>query len=147
MRQATAIVILCASSIGRPSFAASERCSATTSVASLCAIVGDAAKYDGKEVTLRGTYRITIHGSVLMSPDCEATFVNMRWASDYNEDKSASKVVRSLTRKNRFQPVTVVLRGNFRLAREGQCFGQDCLRYEVEGRELLCAENSNEPVR
>jgi hypothetical protein len=79
------------------------------------------------------------HGSILMSPPCGQTYVNLRGASDYKADKHASAVVRSLTKKDQFQSVDVVLRGTFHVAAEAQCFGQNCLLYEIEDHELQCA--------
>jgi hypothetical protein len=100
----------------------------------------DAAKYDGKEITVEGLYRMVLHGSILMSPACGKPYVNMHGASDYKADKHASSVLRSLTKKDQFQSVDVVLRGSFKVAQQGQCFGQNCLSYEIEDHELLCAE-------
>ena len=49
----------------------------------------------------------------------------MRQAAGYKADKQAVAVVRSLTKKNQFQPVDEVLRGTFRVALQSeQCFGQ-----------------------
>ena len=83
---------------------------------------------------------MVFHGSVLMSPECQHDLVNMRQAPDYKADKRAASKMRSLTKKNQFQSVDVVLRGTFRTAREGQCFGQNCLLYEIEDHELHCAK-------
>ena len=116
-----------------------DRCVTSAEAIPLCTVLSDAAKYDGKEITVRGLYRMVIHGSILTSPECGKTYVNMRQASNYKADKHASNVMRSLTKKDRFQSVDVVLRGTFRVAR-GDCFGQNCLPYEIEGHELLCAE-------
>src|SRR5205807_177446 len=100
----------------------------------------DAAKYDGKEITVKGLYRMVFHGSILTSPACGKTYVNMRQASAYKADKHASTVMKSLTKKDQFQSVDVVLRGTFRVAHNGKCFGQNCLLYEIENHELLCAK-------
>ena len=83
---------------------------------------------------------MVLHGSMLMSPECGKTHVNMRRASDYKAEKHASATMRSLTKKDQFQSVDVVIRGTFRIAQQGQCFGQNCLPYEIEEHELLCAE-------
>jgi hypothetical protein len=66
----------------------------------------------------------------------------MRRTLDAKLDKQALTVIRSLTKKDQFHPVDVVLRGNFRMAHEG-CFGQSCLLYEIEETELLCAQTPN----
>src|ERR1700722_6019618 len=119
---------------------AADRCAPPENVIPLCMAVSDAAKYDGKEITVRGLYRMVLHGSVLMSLACQHDLVNMRQAPDYKADKRAASKMRSLTRKNQFQPVDVILRGTLRMARKGECFGQSCLRYEIEDPDLLCAK-------
>jgi hypothetical protein len=100
-------------------------------------VLADPSQYDGKEITVRGLYRMVIHGSVLMSSDCGKDLVNMRQTTDYKGDKHARAMVRSVTRKDQFQSVDVVLRGTFRIAGKGECFGQNCLRYEIEDHELF----------
>ncbi len=82
---------------------------------------------------------MVIHGSILMGTTCSQINVNMRQAAGYKADKQAVAVVRSLTKKNQFQPVDEVLRGTFRVAQKEQCFGQICAPYEIEVSELLCA--------
>lgn len=119
---------------------ADQECPAFDKAVPLCTVLADASKYDGQEITVRGLYRMVIHGSILMSPACGKTYVNMRQASDYKADKHASAVVRSVTKKDQFQSVDVVLRGTFRAAEKGQCFGQNCLLYEIEDHELQCAK-------
>ena len=121
------------------SLAGDDRCTPSAEAISICTVLSDAAKYDGKEVTVRGLYRMVLHGSVLTSPACGRTYVNMRQASDYKADKHASAMMRSLTQNDRFQSVDVLIRGTFRVAQQGQCFGQSCLSYEIEDHELICA--------
>jgi hypothetical protein len=67
----------------------------------------------------------------------------MRQAPDYKADKHAAAAIRSVVRKDQFQSVDVVLRGTFHVAGTGQCFGQDCLRYELKDHELQCAKAAN----
>ena len=105
----------------------------------LCAIVAYASKYDGKQIMVRGLYRMVIHGSILMDRACSKTDVSLREAPRYKADKQASAILRSLTKKDQFQTVDVVFRGTFRVAHEGQCFGQICAGYEIETTELLSA--------
>jgi hypothetical protein len=108
----------------------------------LCTVLSDAANYDGKEITVKGRYRVVIHGSVLMEPTCSKALVNMRAAPDYRADKHAQDVIRSLRKKDQFLSVDVVIRGTFRIAHEGQCFGEMCEPDEIQVDELLCAEKS-----
>jgi diphthamide synthase (EF-2-diphthine--ammonia ligase) len=105
----------------------------------ICQVVADAANYDGKEVVVRGFWRAQIHGSILMGTSCPKVDVNLRETSDYKANKQAEKVARSATKKNRFQPVEVVVRGTFRSAHQLECLGEICARYEVEITELIWA--------
>jgi hypothetical protein len=141
MRSTIAIAVLFAACLNPLASASDNECTVSAKAVPLCTILSDAANYDGKEITVRGLYRMVIHGSILTSPACGKTYVNMRQASDYQADKHASAVVRSLTKKDRFQSVEVVLRGTFRVSQQGKCFGQDCLLYEIEDHNLLCAES------
>src|SRR5262249_2868164 len=106
---------------------------------SLCAVIADAARYDGKEVLVKGLYRVLVHRSIAMARACSKTDANLRLAPGYKADKKASSILRSQTKKDQFQPVYVVFRGIFRVAQEGQCFGQICVHYEIEATELLSA--------
>jgi len=139
MRAFASACILIVSGLLPIACSGADTCNAAVSAIPLCTVLSDATKYDGKDVIVRGLYRMVIHGSVLMSPACGQTYVNMRQASNEKPNKQALAVIRSLTKKDQFHPVDVVLRGNFRVAHEGQCFGQNCLLYEIEETELLCA--------
>jgi len=140
MRENILVVVLLVACFGTFAFASDDRYAPSARAVPLCVILSDAAKYDGKEITVRGLYRMVLHGSILMSPACGSTKVNMRQASGYKADKHASAIMRSLTKKDQFQSVDVVIRGTFRVAQQGQCFGQNCLSYEIEENELLWAE-------
>ena len=105
----------------------------------LCAILADAAKYEGKEIVVRGLYRMVIHGTILMDRNCSETDVNLRGAPGYKADKHALAVLRSLTKKDEFRPVDVVLRGTFLVAHGGQCFSEMCAPYEIETTALVSA--------
>jgi hypothetical protein len=82
---------------------------------------------------------MVLHGTVLMSTDCGATLVNLRQASDYKSNPDSERVVRAITKRDQYQSVEVVMRGSFHVAKQGQCFGQNCLEYEFEDHEILCA--------
>ena len=140
MRANVLIVVLVVACFSSLAFAGNNRCASSADAIPLCTVLSDPAKYDGKDITVRGLYRMVIHGSVLTSPACGKTYVNLKQASDYKADKQAAATVRSLTKKDQFQSVDVVLRGTFRVAQQGQCFGQNCLSNEIEDHELLCAE-------
>ena len=64
----------------------------------------------------------------------------MRSAPDHKDDKRALAALRSLTKRDQFRAVDVVIRGTFRVARQGECFGQNCELYEIEEHELMCAK-------
>lgn len=82
---------------------------------------------------------MVLHGSILTGSACRRVDVNMRRAQDWKGDKHAMAVVHSQTKNDQFQEVDVVIRGTFRVAKMGQCFGQNCFAYEIEESELLCA--------
>lgn len=128
----SAMLVVC------PAIAGEKSCSATANALPLCTVLARPAQFDGQDITVTALYRMVIHGSILTSPDCGD--VNLRGASDYTAEKRASQVIRSAMKRNQFQAVKVVLKGTFHVAHEGQCFGQDCLQYEVEDHALLCAE-------
>jgi hypothetical protein len=109
-------------------------------VVPLCAVIADNAKYDGKEIVVRGLYRMVIHGAILMDNACSKTDVSLREAAGYKADKKASALLRSLTKRDQFQPVEVVFRGIFHVAHQEQCFGQICAAYEIETTELVMAQ-------
>lgn len=139
MRARIALLFLLVAGFGLLAPAGDYPCSAKATAIPLCTILSDAPNYDRKEVTVKGLYRMVIHGSVLTSSTCGKNYVNLRQASDYKADKHASAVIRSMTKKDQFQAVEIVLRGTFHVAHQEQCFGQNCLLYEIEDHELLCA--------
>ena len=107
---------------------------------SICRVLLDARDNDGIDVIVDGIYRVSPEGSLLMASACQGKYVNLKDASDYMASKNAVEILRSLTRRNQFRPISVVIRGTFRVAQPGQCFGAGCERYEIEIHELLCAE-------
>jgi hypothetical protein len=147
MRSITLIVLLLAVFVSPTVLAGDDKCTAFPQAVPFCAVVSDAANYDGREITVRGLYRMVVHGSILMGATCPKTKANVREAPDYKADKNASTVVRSLTKKDQFQAVDVVIRGTFRVAHQGQCFGQNCELYELENQELLCAQKPKSNAR
>jgi hypothetical protein len=140
MRITNWVLILIASCLGSLCPSGTTTCTSLESAVPLCSVLSDPGSYDGKEITVRGLYRTVLHGSILMGSACLKTLVNVRGAPDYKANKHALAIIRSATRKDQFQPVNVVIRGTFRVAHEGQCFGQNCLSFEIEDHELLCAE-------
>jgi hypothetical protein len=138
------LVTTCGSTLA---FAGERKCSALPAVP-ICTVLANAAKYDGNEIVVSGRYRPVIHGSILMGYECsQHDEVNLRGTPKEKDDKNASKVLRSFYKRkqNRFQSVDEVLRGRFRVARQGECFGEDCWSYELEITELLCAEVPKQP--
>ena len=81
-----------------------------------------------------------------MDRNCSETDVNLRGAPGYKADKHALAVLRSLTKKDEFRPVDVVLRGTFLVAHGGQCFSEICAPYEIETTELVSARPESPPV-
>jgi hypothetical protein len=144
MRSTILILLLLAVFVSPTALASDDKCTASPQAVPFCTVVSDAANYNGKEITIRGIYRMVLHGSLLMGATCPKAKVNVRQAPDYKADKNASAVVRSLSKKDQLQAVDVVMRGTFRVAHEGQCFGQNCELYELESHELLCAQKPNQ---
>jgi hypothetical protein len=141
MRQTITVLILLAVCFSLPGFSGDDKCAVSAQSIPICNVIADASKYDGKEITVRGLYRMLIHGSILMGTACPKDNINLRKAPNAKEDKHALAEIRSFYKKkeNRFQPIDEVLRGTFRVAQQGQCFGQDCWSYEIEVTELFCA--------
>jgi len=141
------VLVLIAASSSPLAFSAEGKCYASPEAVPLCTVVSEAAKYDGKEITVRGRYRMLIHGSILMDGGCPESNVNLLGAANEKADKHALAVLHSFYKKkiNRFQPVDEVLRGTFRVAHQGECFGQDCWTFEIEVTELPCAEPPKQP--
>ncbi len=105
----------------------------------ICSVASNPALYDGKEFLVRGLWRMVIHGSILMGTACPKVEVNMTETAGYKSNKKATSIIKSVTRKDQFGSVEVVLRGTFRVAHESQCFGQMCAAYQFETAELLSA--------
>jgi hypothetical protein len=107
----------------------------TPTVMSVCQIASRAADYDGHEVAAKGIYWRTVHGAVLSASECRDQKVNIRLNAKF---KAGKKDLRTLGRlANGQQAADVVFRGVFRLARQGQCFGQDCRPFQIDADELL----------
>jgi hypothetical protein len=139
MRLAIASILLQTALLAWPCSAAEGDSAAPPQAIPLCTVLANATKYDGKEVTVRGLYRMVIHGSILLHPDCPTEEVNVRRVADWKANKKAAATLRAVTKKDRFQAVDIVSRGIFKIAHEGQCFGQGCLPYEFDESELLSA--------
>lgn len=139
MRLTIALILLHTAFLACPCSAADGEHAVSTQAIPLCAVLTNATKYDGKEITVRGLYRMIIHGSILLHPDCSGVEVNVKRAADWKAHKKAAATLQSLTKKDQFRAVDIVSRGVFKAAHEGQCFGQNCLPYEFDESELLSA--------
>lgn len=106
----------------------------------ICTVLAAPQKYDGIDVTVAGLYRVVIHGAVLTGTNCTTTYSSLREAAAYRADSHASSTVKRLLKRDKSQAIAVVVRGKFRVAQQGQCFGGDlCSRYEMELTELISA--------
>jgi hypothetical protein len=103
----------------------------------LCTVLANASTYDGKEITVRGLHYRVIHGSILRGPTCDGK-ANLRLSQDWKADKQTIKLHNSRSRHD--QATEIALRGTFRVAQQGQCFGQTCSPYEIEEHMLLSAK-------
>ena len=105
----------------------------------ICTVTTNPAVYDGKEILIRGLWRMVIHGSILMGTACPKMEINMTETAGYKANKKASSIIKSVTKRDQFGSVEVVLRGTFRVAHREQCFGEICAPYQLEAAELLSA--------
>jgi hypothetical protein len=106
----------------------------------ICTVTANAANYDGKEIVVRGLWKMVFHGSIFKGKACPAVLVNLTQVPEYKANKKASSLVWSLAKKDQFGLVEVVFRGTFRAAHREQCFGQICTPYQFEAVELLSAQ-------
>jgi hypothetical protein len=140
MKKTLMLSAFCLACLVRAAYPQAMESSSSLPEMPICKVTAESAKYDGKEVVVRGLYRMVIHGTILIGNGCPNENVNLREAPGYKASKKASAMLRSLTKKDQFAPVEVVLRGTFRVAHQGQCFGQDCAVYELESLQLLSAQ-------
>src|SRR5208283_3778496 len=138
MRRNILVLLLLAECLVSAFSLGNDTCPFSGQALPLCAVLADAGQYDGKEITVAGIYHTVIHGSILTASACPGADkkVNMRAAPNWKADKKVLKALNSLTDKHK--SADVVLRGIFRVAKQG-CFGQTCSLYEIEETELLCA--------
>lgn len=105
----------------------------------ICAVIANAANYDGKEVTVGGVFETGPIETVFIGHVCPNDFVNVRQSENWRGDPSAVAKTRPGSKKQKYLEFGEVIRGTFRVAREGQCFGPNCQLYDIEESELLCA--------
>lgn len=139
MRRIFVTIALVVSSLCTSVSAKDDKCAVLATAIPLCNVLSSATQYDGKEILVRGLYRMVVHGSILTANRCPEGQVNLRGVPGSKDNKRALATIRSLTKNDQFQSVDVVLSGIFHVAHEGQCYGQNCLRYEIEATEFQCA--------
>lgn len=120
--------------------AALSQSSQSAQAVDICSVTSDPTAYDGKEIVVRGLWRMIIHGSILWGKGCPTVEVNLTEVAGFKANKKALSLVRSLAKKDQFGSVEVVFRATFSVAHERQCFGQICAPYQVETTELLSAQ-------
>jgi len=141
MNQSRIIALLVFAMITTVAFAQTSEYGTTTHAVNICSVIADPTKYDGKEIFVEALYRVVIHGAILMGGTCPETNVAAREVEGYKADKHATAVLQRLLKKDKSEPVEIVVRGTFHLAHQGQCFGGEiCSSYEVEIAELLSAQ-------
>ena len=107
---------------------------------SICAVVGDAQKYDGRNILVSGLYRWEPHGAVFMGDSsCFEEISRLRFAVDYKEDERAKSLLDSLIGKNGTEPVEVVYRATFHIIHGISCSEVNCFHHEIEVFKLLAA--------
>ena len=106
----------------------------------ICSVGSNAGVFDNKEIVVDALYRLVIHGAILTGKNCPDLVVAGKEVGEYKADKRAAKEVQRLLKKDKYAPVETVLRGTFRVAHQGQCFGgENCARYLLEISELISA--------
>ena len=107
----------------------------------VCNICSNPKDYDGKMIVISGIFKRIFHGSIIEGCEsCSKSEINFRLSSDYSSEKSVKEAFTSATRNNQYAPVAVVVRGVFRVAKQGECFGQICAIYDIEVNEMLSAK-------
>lgn len=139
MRRAAASIILFLTCLALAAHAQDAKNDASSQTIPLCEVIANSSKYDGKAIEVEGLYRFVIHGAILMDRSCPHAEVNLREGPRYKANKQALALMRSLTKKDQFQPVDVILRGILHVAHQGQCFGEMCAAYQIEITELMTA--------
>jgi hypothetical protein len=104
-------------------------------VMTVCQIVSAAAEYDGKEVAAKGVYWRTVHGAVLSAPECRDAKVNISFGAKVKGARADMKTLGRLADAQ--ETADVAFRGVFRMAHQGQCFGQDCYPYQIQVDDVL----------
>jgi hypothetical protein len=102
---------------------------ASAQAVDICSVTSDPIVYEGKEIVVRGLWRMIIHGSILWGKACPTVEVNLTEAAGFKANKKALSLVRSLAKKDQFGSVEVIFRATFIVAHEGQSFGQICAPY------------------
>ena len=108
----------------------------------VCNICSNPNDYDGKMIIITGVFKRIFHGSILEGCEsCSKSEINFRLSPDYRSKKSVRKAFASLTRKNQYASIDVVVRGVFRVAKQGTAVsGQICAIYDIEVNEMLSAK-------
>jgi hypothetical protein len=120
---------------------ASDECAASGEAIPICTVLTDAAKYDGKEIIVKAIYTAAIHGSYITGAACSDVGINLKRTEHWHAEKRALNTIRSLTKKDPFHSVEIVVRGVFRKAYSGTCYGPNCMGYEFTESELFCASD------
>jgi hypothetical protein len=113
------------------------------SALALCDVLGS-AEYRDKEVTVHAKYQETPEYALLFGDGCHG-FVSVRYGEHYKESSAGSRSLRRLLRKSPNAVVEVVVRGRFRAAAAGTCFGAGCASYELSVDEFLCVDAAPHP--
>ena len=119
-----------------------QKCPESMQAVDICTLISNPPAYDGKELLIRGQFRVVIHGSIMTGAGCKETSVNMRQAYNWKADKHAKAVLQKQMKKLPYQFVELVVRGTFRSAGQEGCFGQqpavqsaeDLVRQEDQAR-------------
>ena len=112
----------------------------------LCALISERDKMDGKEVVVEAVFQQTPHGMILFSERCKDSFTHLEWRRADYASEDVARVRNDLLKGNAYRRLSVVVRGVFRIARPYQCLGPNCLRQKIDGIELLRVESQRSTV-
>jgi hypothetical protein len=106
---------------------------------SICKIIADPTKYDGKQLLIAGEYRWQPHGAIFYGDNCSKTEIKLDGWSHQRDDGDAKAVWEALVKNDDMQPVHTVYRGRFAIVHGFDCTAVTCFRYKLEDPELVSA--------
>ena len=104
-------------------------------VVSYCDLTANAKQYEGKYVSVRGTYKFSQDGPTLSDLKCrKARPALLRFAQPSENDRTADERLERKVSVNPYAEVEVVIHGRFREAHQMECIVvlSGCFSYALE---------------